>query len=575
MTGLVASLLRPGHAAPNDVRKDVLWLCALWLLLVATGIGLRDPWPADEPRFALVARDMVANHQWLIPYVGGDVYADKPPLFFWLIAGLLVLTGTMRLAFLLPSALAALGSVLLIYDLGRRLWTRQTGLAAGMALLGAIQFVWQARQAQIDATLCFFTTLGLYGLLRHLLLGPDWKWYVAGWAAAGLGIITKGVGFLPLLVLIPYAIFRNGWQPRPAANGGWRWALGPLALLGAVSLWGAPMLFAAQGDAALMAYRDEILFKQTVNRYADAWHHHEPFWYFVVNVIPALWLPLTLLVPWLWFRWRENFRNRDLRVVLPLAWVLLVVLFFSLSSGKRGVYVLPALPAFALACAPWLQDLGESKGPQRALFGMACGLAAITLLGSAYFAFVPGARADLIEKYAIDAVAPLLVMGLIAACACAIMKPARGFAAYGLVLIGTLLVVSLWVNPAINGGRSGADFVRQVEARTTGVAQLGVVAYKEQYLLYITRPWWNFGHARWREVDQEAADAAAWLALDSTRVLLVDERVRDLCFSKANAESAGMANRQRWYLVSGLPDMECVERGSANVAIRYSPPTVK
>ena len=60
---------------------DLLWLLGLSLLLIVTGLGLRDPWPADEPRFALV-RDMVATGEWLLPRVGGDVYADKPPLFF-------------------------------------------------------------------------------------------------------------------------------------------------------------------------------------------------------------------------------------------------------------------------------------------------------------------------------------------------------------------------------------------------------------------------------------------------------------------------------------------------------------
>ncbi len=65
-------------------RLDLLWLLGLGLLLIATGIGLRDPWPADEPRFALIVRDMVATGDWLLPRVGGDVYADKPPLFFWL-----------------------------------------------------------------------------------------------------------------------------------------------------------------------------------------------------------------------------------------------------------------------------------------------------------------------------------------------------------------------------------------------------------------------------------------------------------------------------------------------------------
>lgn len=335
------------------------------------------------------------------------------------------------------------------------------------------------------------------------------------------------------------------------------------------------MLLAAQGDAALAAYRDEILFHQTVKRYAASWHHHEPFWYFIVNVIPGLWLPLTLLVPWLWRHWRASFRERDLRVVLPLAWVLLVVLFFSLSSGKRGVYVLPALPAFALACAPWLRSLSERQGPRRALFGLACTIAAVTFLGGVYLLLRPGERAGLIEEYSVDAVAPLFTMGLLAAVGCMAARPSHGFAAYGCVLLSTLLVVSFWVNPAINQARSGEDFVHRVESRAAGVEQLGVVAYKEQYLLYITRPWWNFGHARWREIEQEAADAAAWLAADGKRVLLVDDRVRGMCFSKATAESVGAANRQEWYLVAGMPDAECVARGNIGAAIRYANPTVK
>ena len=57
--------------------------------------------------------------------------------------------------------------------------------------LNGFHFVWEARQAQIDATLCFLITLSLYGLLRHLSTGPAPGWFVAGWAAAGLGVITK------------------------------------------------------------------------------------------------------------------------------------------------------------------------------------------------------------------------------------------------------------------------------------------------------------------------------------------------------------------------------------------------
>ena len=80
---------RPGLSSARDVRLDLYWLLGLGLLLMGVGIGLRDPWPADEPRFALVAQDMLRSGQWLIPMIGGDTYADKPPLFFWMIATLL------------------------------------------------------------------------------------------------------------------------------------------------------------------------------------------------------------------------------------------------------------------------------------------------------------------------------------------------------------------------------------------------------------------------------------------------------------------------------------------------------
>lgn len=575
-TGLLAQLLRAGSTDPRDVRRDVLWLCGLALLLIATGIGLRDPWPADEPRFALIARDMVATHQWLIPEVGGDIYSDKPPLFFWLIGAFLLLTDSLRVAFLLPSALAGIGCVVLVYDIARRLWNRETGLIAGLALLGAIQFVWQARQAQIDATLCFFTTLSLYGLLRHLLLGPAWRWYVLGWAAAGLGIITKGVGFLPLLVFIPYFAWRGAnWSPRPAIRWDWRWLLGPLALLAAAGLWGVPMLLAASDDPVLAQYRHEILFKQTVDRYADPWHHHEPFWYFLVNVIPVLWLPLTALLPWLWSHWRENFRQRDLRVLLPLTWVGLVVLFFSISSGKRGVYVLPALPAFALACAPWLKELAERRGVQRTLFGVACAIAGISLAGGIYFMAHASARLEIVDMYDVDPVMPLLVMGSIAAAVCLFARPARGVLAYGLVLTITLCLIGSWIGPLINEARSSSGFIRKVETAAAGVKELGFVAYKEQYLLYVTRPVWNFGHARWRELQQEAADAAAWLAADPARVLLVDDRVRKLCFGGASVRAVDTANRMQWFLATGAADPACVAKGKATAAILYTPPAVK
>jgi len=551
----------------------LLWLFALALLLIATGIGLRDPWPPDEPRFALVARDMVANGDWLLPRVGGQAYADKPPLFFWLLASALQVTHSLRIAFLLPSLLAAFGCIALIYDLGRRLWNREAGLAGALALLFTVQFVWQARQAQIDATLCFWTTLSLYGLLRHLLLGPSWRWYTIGWAAAGLGVITKGVGFLPLLILVPFALLRDPrWQPRKVSGGGARWLLGPLAFVAAISIWLVPLLIAASDNPTLAAYRDEILFEQTIERYRNAWHHREPFWYFLVEVIPALWLPLTLLVPWLVVHWRNAWRSSDLRIALLASWIVVVVLFFSFSTGKRGVYVLPAVPALALLSAPYLAQVATRRGAQRAMFvfaAVASGLCAATWI---YLLVRPDRRVDIVAAYGLDPLGPLILMTIAGAVICAIARPRRGFLAAGGVIATALLIVSFWVNPQLNDVRSGKSFVARIEQVADPQHELGLVAFKEQYVLQARRPIVHFGHARWREADQEMADAALWLSARAGRQLVINDEARAACFSNAPTQSLGNANRSGWYLVRGGADQSCVARGKRHVEHSYLPP---
>jgi 4-amino-4-deoxy-L-arabinose transferase-like glycosyltransferase len=573
----IARAVRAGSSTSRDRLIDCLLLLALGLVLIATGIGFRDPWPADEPRFALIARDMALSGDWLLPRVGGDIYADKPPLYFWIMAALFQLTGSLRATFLIPSLLSALASVLLVYDLARRLWNRETGLLAGALLLLTVQFVWQARQAQIDATLCFWTTLSLYGLLRHLLLGPQWRWYVVGWAAAGFGVITKGVGFLPLLILVPFALLQDqSWsltcradRPRTAPGSAMRWMSGPLAFLLAIAVWLVPMLLAASSDPSAAAYRDEILFHQTLDRYASAWHHRKPFWYFIVNVVPLLWLPLTAMLPWLVPRWIQALRARDLRIALLLAWVAIVVLFFSISSGKRGVYILPAVPALVLACAPYAFELLAKKGIQRTQFAIAAGVSVACAIAVAYVSIREDKRAELISSYSLDPLGPAALIACAALLICVITRPARGAIAYASVLASVLLVVSFWVNPVMNPVRSGQAFARRIEQTSDPAREIGIVAFNEQYLLQLPRPIVHFGHARWREREQEAFDAARWLSEDPQRQLIVTDYAKALCFPSLRATDLGKANRIQWFLVEGSPLDSCVEQGHSGVAMTY------
>src|SRR5688572_10081497 len=207
--------------------------------VLAAGLGLRDPWPADEPRFALVAKQMVDGAQYLFPHRGTELYSDKPPTFMWLQAVAYHATGNWRVAFLLPSLLAALGTLLLVHDLARRLYSRRAALLAMVTLACTIHFAFQAKAAQIDAVIVFLITLSGYAMLRHLLLGPRWGWYAIAWLAAGVGIITKGVGFLALLMLVPYVFAR--WRhfhalPKIPARDP-RWYLFALLVVVPVAAW--------------------------------------------------------------------------------------------------------------------------------------------------------------------------------------------------------------------------------------------------------------------------------------------------------------------------------------------------
>jgi 4-amino-4-deoxy-L-arabinose transferase-like glycosyltransferase len=569
-------LLRSGLDGRREVIRDLFLLGLLALTLLAPGLGMRDPWPADEPRFALIARDMVATGDWLFPQVGGDLYQDKPPVFFWSIALGYLATGALNVAFLLPSLLAGIGTVLLVYDLGRRVWSRETGLAAALLLAVSVQLVIQARTAQIDMLLTFLTTAGLYGICRHLLAGPDWRAYAAGGLAAGIGVITKGTGFLPLLLLLPFfGLRRLGFSGLWSGPGGARWWLAPAAAVVGISLWLLPMILAVavSADPRLAAYRDEILFRQTVTRYAASWGHQEPWYYFLVQVLPALWLPGTALLPWLVPRWRDAWRQRDGRSWLLIAWVALVVLFFTLSPGKRGVYVLPALPAFALAAGPWLEGLLGRRGVQRVGFALASIVAVVTGGASIYLGlFKPEKMAELADRYDVATLGPLVAIAVAVAALLIVLRPARGAYAWAATLAVIVLVQGVWINPMINGARSGRDFVEAFERAAPAGAEVGLVAYREQYLLYITRPITNFGHRRASvDGDQEADDAARWLSGAAGRVLVVDDIRKARCFAASPATPLGHANRREWFLVSAPADAACADRGDPGAALGYTP----
>src|SRR5690606_15039092 len=126
----------------------------------------------------------------------------------------------------------------------------------------------------------------------------DWRALALGGLAAGIGTVTKGVGFLPLLLLLPWWLARHRGMTLPLEGyRDWRWWWLPAGFLLGAGTWLVPVLWAVatSSDPALRAYAAEILLKQTATRYANAWHHVKPAWYYL-QVMATLWLPGVLLL---------------------------------------------------------------------------------------------------------------------------------------------------------------------------------------------------------------------------------------------------------------------------------------
>lgn len=542
-------------------RRQAFFFFAIAFFVLAAGFGLRDPWPADEPRFVLVAKQMVESGDFLFPHRGQELYPDKPPIYFWLLSAAFGLVGSWRWSFLLPSLLSAMGTLALTWDLGRRLWSPRAGLWAAIAVAVALQFVYQGKRAQIDPTLVFMTTLSFYGLARHLLLGPHWRWWLAGCFMAGLGVVTKGVGFLPLLALVPFAVFaRRDWQgiaPMGGGNG-WRWAAGALAFFAGIGLWLVPVLAVglSSGNPEHAEYLRNILFKQTAQRYADPWHHTEPFWYFG-QVVLFFWLPFSLALPWLVKPWLQSWRGKDARVWLPLAWFGLVLLFFSASAGKRDMYLLPALPALALAAAPFLDDIAGRRG-----FRMAVVVFTVFLAGLLFAVGALGLWSDagLFSRQVTDRGlgeevrwiwGMLATVGGLSLLAVALARLRGALAACALLLVLLWSGYGFVVHPVLDDESSAREVMQRARVLAGPDAVLGLVDWKEQNLLQAVGPVAEFGFRR--PPAQQLAAGQAWLAADPRARLLLVQRSDALdCVDfgpGADARPVGMANRREWWLL--------------------------
>jgi 4-amino-4-deoxy-L-arabinose transferase-like glycosyltransferase len=546
----LGSLLQQWYEG-RDRRFEYVLLVFVALLLLA-GFGMRDPWPSDEPRFVLVAKQMWESGDWLHPMRGGELYPDKPPMFMWLLALSYGITGSWTLAFLLPSLVAGAITLFLTYQLTRRLYGVKAARLATLLLASTLQFGFYSKRAQIDAVLLAMMTASVYAFARALLTDSHERasgrfahggWLLLGAFLSGLATVTKGVGALTLLMLPCWLYARRSL---PIVERTQLLVLPVLAgfLLG-VSVWLAPLLLDLwlNGNALKEAYVREILLGQTARRYLNPGHHHKPIWYFA-EVMALSWLPLSLFAlaaARAAFK-KARFALRHLRLWLSFA--LVVLLFFTLTKAKRDVYILPMLPIVTLALAPMLPWLVQHLILNKVL-------RALTLLiGLVLLAYGVGGMqgAAFAQKLSVRlSFEPWLLLCVLgpAWMLCSLLR--RGLWAFAFSVLATWSLLGWYGYPRQSDHSSSKALMQSVRAQIGADTELALIGWKEQHLLMSQGPTTVFGFLRNRAAQE--LDAVAWLKAKPGRKVLLQERNLEACFDRERAQPAGSSNRRHFYLV--------------------------
>ena len=542
----------------SDIKKLTFWLFAITAIVILAGLGLRDPWPPDEPRFALMAKEMWDTGNWFFPHRGGEIYPDKPPMVMWMILFFYGLIGNLKIAFLLPSAILSMGTMWMTYDIAKRLWNPKIGLYAGYLLAITLHFILQAKSGQLDAPVAFWVMLGSYGLLRHLILGPAWRWYYLAFFAMGMGVITKGVGFLPVLMLFGLFIVKPVWHDKNNRQLV-KWFAGLFFLLLAIALWLVPMLIQVDNNPTpdVLAYRDNILLKQTVNRYAKSWAHIQPFYYYILEAIPLFWLPLSLFIPWLLKPFKQALKDKERRIIYPLVMVVFVVFFFSLSKGKRAEYMLPILPLLVLAIAPYFEQLMANKTIQKLLLILVFGLAFILFAVGLAGIFEIEKVSRLTAKYFVNPWYWLASLGLFGLIVVALFRK-NAVKTYTVFMLGLWLSYGLWALPLVDKAMSTEPMMAAIAQVIPPDAELGIVGFREKLLLHSKWKTTHFGHHNPKDEQQQAA--INWLKEKPNRFLLISKNYLNGCFDPDASLKYNSFHNRKWYLFTAN-SIRCVADG--------------
>lgn len=384
----------------------VFVFCAVCLLPM---MAMRDFTPSNELRYLSIADEAIANGHLFAFYNHGIPYADKPPLYFWIVMLCRLLFGhhsclALSMFSLIP-AFAIVGIMDRWVMKGKSAMNRMS--VAGMTLT-CVMFLGTMVVLRMDMLMCLFIVLALWTFYRMYtgegsrrqdsLTLPLWIF---------LALFTKGpVGLLmPPLAIAVFLAVKRDWK-------GFRKYLG-LKTWGIIAALSAVWLTCVWLEGGL-EYINNLLFKQTVGRAVNAFTHARPFWFYLVTILWCL-APYTLLLigsfmaSLLPVRKAGAEKASDLEILF-LCTIISTVAMLSSFSSKLPIYLVPVLP-FCVYLFPTVLDRIGERGWMRWGVGIfsiiftVIGLAALPVL---FGAVIIPALNDLLTEYPFALEAPII-----------------------------------------------------------------------------------------------------------------------------------------------------------------------
>ena len=504
----------PEHGAdlePSRWQTLFLGVLALTIILFFTRLGTRALW-SSEFRWAEIAREMIATHNYFWPTINGRVYYDKPLGSYWLVVWSTWVTGGMNeAAARLPCAIAGLLAVAFVMLLAKRLYDRRTAVLAGVILATSFSFVFFSRHASADVETLTGELAALLLFLRREQKQDGW-WVVGLWVVMALTSLTKGLlGFvLPIMTIGVYSLLATGWTDLSdylltgplSARIRWvvernRWLFNwksVIAIALGLAIYYAPFSISHQAEGSEKGL--QMVWRENVVRFFHPFYHRGPI-YLYIYVIFALMAPWSILLP---AGLTEMHKRRSVgeepaksdRFSLVYFWATFV--FFTISGSRRSYYLLPILSAGALIVARLLAVRELHSLWARRLMNFGYGLLAILTVGAIVAVLPPGwllpGRLANLPSIPVPLIFVVAWIACVAGVIYAIRRysPARIAVSVGIIAYLAMAYIYLFAMPAADAYRDEKPLASQVLATLHGDTSHLAYFRTQEGLFYLNPP---------------------------------------------------------------------------------------